>query len=517
MFRESDGAFLGQRLSPRRREPADADWPSSPPRGSPLVEDGRLWYVDNRWEVVCLDLAPLKSGGAPVELWTTDLFGDVGARPTDLHMWMVGGCSIGPAVDGRLYVATGNGPRTPEGPALVCLDRDTGRVLGRERSGISARTVGRNWSSPVALPGIVLFGGGDGFLYAFDPVPAEGTLRERWKVDVNPDGRKEREGVFAAPVIHEGRVYVALGDDLDGDVGGNLCAVDLRTGRKLWEQPDAKASLGSPVVHGGRVYLGEVPGFVRAFEAESGRPLWTVDTLSTLGSSLMLAGGKLFVSTLDDEIRIVEGADPAKVLVRPMRGGLYATPILANGTLFIAAEGWLTAIRGREPVGERPSGGPRGRAADAPFVSTPMDVVGRMLDLARPRPDETLYDLGSGDGRILIEAARRFGCRAVGWEIDANLVAESRRRIAEAGLSDRVEVRHEDLMKADFSRAGVVTLYLGERICRELRPKLTALPKGARVVSHHFGIGTPPDRTERLESAETRREHVLHLWTAPLK
>jgi hypothetical protein len=72
-------------------------------------------------------------------------------------------------------------------------------------------------------------------------------------------------------------------------------------------------------------------------------------------------------------------------------------------------------------------------------------------------------------------------------------------------------------MKADFAGAGVVTMYLGERICRELRPKLKALPEGARVVSHHFGIGVPPDRTERIESAETRREHVLHLWTAPLR
>jgi hypothetical protein len=80
-----------------------------------------------------------------------------------------------------------------------------------------------------------------------------------------------------------------------------------------------------------------------------------------------------------------------------------------------------------------------------------------------------------------------------------------------------VTVLREDLKSADFSGAGVVTMYLGERICRELQPKLRGLRPGARIVSHHFGIGTPPDRTERVSSAETAREHVLHLWTAPLR
>jgi hypothetical protein len=95
-----------------------------------------------------------------------------------------------------------------------------------------------------------------------------------------------------------------------------------------------------------------------------------------------------------------------------MQGALASTPVLANGTLYVAGEGWLTAIRGKE---EGPEGG---RAADAPFVTTPADVVDRMLDLVKPGADELLVDLGSGDGRILIAAARRFGCRAVGYEID---------------------------------------------------------------------------------------------------
>ena len=149
-------------------------------------------------------------------------------------------------------------------------------------------------------------------------------------------------------------------------------------------------------------------------------------------------------------------------------------------------------------------------APDAPYVSTPAVVVQRMLDLAEVGPGDVLYDLGSGDGRIVIAAARR-GARAVGVEIDPDLVLESRTRSQAAGVEDRVTFLCQDLFDTDFSEATIVTLYLLPGLNMKLRPKLLAeLRPGARVVSNSFHMGDwAPERTARVGGAR------LVLWVVP--
>lgn len=134
-----------------------------------------------------------------------------------------------------------------------------------------------------------------------------------------------------------------------------------------------------------------------------------------------------------------------------------------------------------------------------------------MLRLAAPRPGEVLYDLGAGDGRIAIAAARDYGIRAVGIEIDARKVAEARANVARAGLSGLVEIRQGDAMDADLRDANVVTLFLFPQINERLAPKLRAeLRPGARIVSHRFGLGDwPPEREVSTQG------HPLLLWTVP--
>ena len=152
-----------------------------------------------------------------------------------------------------------------------------------------------------------------------------------------------------------------------------------------------------------------------------------------------------------------------------------------------------------------------------PDVRTPLVVVNEMLRLANVTAGDVVYDLGSGDGRILIAAARDRGARGVGLEIDPALVAQSTERAQRLGLADRLSFRQQDLFEADLTPATVVTLYLSPDLNRRLRPKLLSeLRPGARIVSHSFDMGDwVPSRTLQVSSNEG--SHTLHLWVVPGK
>jgi SAM-dependent methyltransferase len=149
----------------------------------------------------------------------------------------------------------------------------------------------------------------------------------------------------------------------------------------------------------------------------------------------------------------------------------------------------------------------------APFVPTPQDVVNRMLDLASVTSADVIYDLGSGDGRIVITAAERFGARGVGIDIDPQRIAESNANAERAGVTNLVRFIEQDAMTVDLSEATVVTLYLLSSSNMKLRPMLTRqLQLGARIVSHAFSMGDwEADQVDRYvdERGHTR---TLYLW-----
>jgi SAM-dependent methyltransferase len=151
----------------------------------------------------------------------------------------------------------------------------------------------------------------------------------------------------------------------------------------------------------------------------------------------------------------------------------------------------------------------------APYVPTPQDVVDRMLTVAEVTSRDVVYDLGSGDGRIVITAAKKFGARGVGIDIDPERIAESRRNARDAGVSSLVEFRLGDILNADVSKATVVTLYLVSSANLKLRPLLTRqLAPGARIVSHAFGMGDwAPDKVDRFRDSQTD-ERMIYLWRA---
>ncbi|HWP24417.1 MAG TPA: methyltransferase domain-containing protein [Candidatus Binatia bacterium] len=147
-----------------------------------------------------------------------------------------------------------------------------------------------------------------------------------------------------------------------------------------------------------------------------------------------------------------------------------------------------------------------------PFVPSPQVVVDKMIELAGVKSGDVVYDLGSGDGRIVIAAAKK-GARAVGFEIDPDLVAESRANIQKAGLQHLAEIRNQDILTVDLSGASVVTMYLLPDVNLKLRPALLSqLKPGSRVVSHSFDMGDwKPDKVERVEG------RTIYLWTIPAK
>lgn len=149
--------------------------------------------------------------------------------------------------------------------------------------------------------------------------------------------------------------------------------------------------------------------------------------------------------------------------------------------------------------------------ADVPYVATPNETVRGMLELADVSGEDVVYDLGSGDGRIPIAAAHRYGARGVGVEIKPSLVDRARKNAKLSGVQDQVTFRRQDLFEADFSEATVVTMYLFPEVNLKLRPMLfEQLEPGTRVVSHSFDMnGWEPDSTTTVNG------DVLYLWTIP--
>lgn len=154
---------------------------------------------------------------------------------------------------------------------------------------------------------------------------------------------------------------------------------------------------------------------------------------------------------------------------------------------------------------------------DVPYVPTPHEVVARMLAIVNIKRNDIVYDLGSGDGRIVITAAQRYGARGVGYELDPRRIKEANENARVAGVQDRVRFINQDLFKANLSEATVVTLYLLPEVNLKLRPKLLReLKPGTRIVSHNYGLGDwDPIKTERLNSAKS--EHLVFYWVVPEK
>ena len=187
---------------------------------------------------------------------------------------------------------------------------------------------------------------------------------------------------------------------------------------------------------------------------------------------------------------------------------------LISITAALIAAAPAAALEPQSPLYQLAQAQPRrNQAPDVIFVPTPQEVVDEMLRLANVKKGDVLYDLGSGDGRIPVTAAKKFGVRAVGIDIDPERIQEANENAKKNGVTSLVKFRNEDLFQADFHEATVVTLYLLPDLNVKLMPRLMEqLKPGSRIVSHQFDMGTwRPDKRVELSG------RTIYLWTIPAK
>ena len=407
-FDERDGSFLWQHLTQRVGDRVH-DWPYISTASPPLVEGERLWYLTNRWEVVCLDIGPLlKRTGQPREVWKLDMprelgvFGHCPSMATNVR------CAIGPSYKGMIYIITGNGVgadhRTvpaPDAPSLVCLDKDTGRVIWTDNSpgeGILQDQV----SSPIVAEingrAQVIAPQGDGWIRSFDPV----TGKLIWEFDANPKESvypRDRNELMAMPVLYENRLYIGLGQSVEhGEGPGLLWCIDTtregdvsehldggpddaprqddsktyqpaggrrRTGPAnpnsavVWKfdrfdiNGDGKVrasermnrTASSVVAADGLVVAADFSGFAHCLDARTGRPLWVHDLEAAVVASPMVCDGKVYIADEDGDVATFALSREKKLLAEHNFGtSVYSAPVFANGVLYIAARGTLYAI-----------------------------------------------------------------------------------------------------------------------------------------------------------------------------
>lgn len=395
-FDEKSGEFQWQLIVPKLGAGKVSDWEYVGICSSPSIEGDRMWLVTNRGELACLDLegqangndGPFKdeakymsAGDEPLELgkqhadiiWLFDMRKELGIFPHN-----VSSCS--PLVVGDIvYTATSNGVDwshtnipAPLAPSLVALDKNTGKLLGEEISGVSDRVLHASWSSPAygEMGGkkMVVWGGGDGWAYGYDPKPVmdenEGfpILKELFRHDCNPKHyRKNDEGeaikyatfkgpseVIGTTVIADGRAYAVIGQDPEhGDGVGRLTCLEATDSgvKELWTYDDLGRSISTPSVSDGLVFIAEYDGDLHCIDAVTGKHYWKHETLSRVWSSTLVADGKVFLTTEDGEMHMLAAAKEKKELGAVDFGGqVYSSPIVANGVLYVGTMTHLFAI-----------------------------------------------------------------------------------------------------------------------------------------------------------------------------
>ena len=375
-----------------------SDWEFLGMCSSPAVADNKVYVVTNLCEIVCLDLNGMANGNqgfqdeakyyggagkppiAPGDkdadvLWIYNMREDLNVFP---HNITSNSCLV---VDGVVYVATSNGVDwshinipTPNAPSLIALDANTGKLIGEEAAGIGQHIMHCNWSSPsfgtFGGQPTVVFGAGDGYLYGFNPKTVEDEegfkiLPTLWKVDGNlPEYRVDKDGkkipyatppgpseYIATPVIHNGLVYCAIGQDPEhGEGVGRLICVDPTKvtdgiAKVVWDFTEIDRTISTVSIADGLLYVADYSGNVYCLDAKTGQKKWEHDTLGHIWSSTLVADGKVFLGNEDGILTIFEAGPEKKLLAEiEFPAPIFSSAIFANGTLYLATQSHLYAI-----------------------------------------------------------------------------------------------------------------------------------------------------------------------------
>ena len=348
-FDEKTGEFLWQISHEKVASGRVNDWPYQGVCSSPAVENGIAYYVSNRGEIVAADLKTGKIN------WKFDMMEEVGAFPHNMS-------NSSPAIYGDLlFVSTSNGQDeshvnvpSPKAPSTIAVNKKTGKLVW-EQNQVGDKILHGQWSSPaVAKIGDVvqvIIGQGDGKTRSYE---AE-TGKLLWEFDLNPKESvwpKTRNEVIATPIVIGNVVYQANGQDPEhGEGVGHLYAIDAtkrgditQTGR-LWHYDKIRRSISTGAYYNGLLFYADFSGFLHCLDAKTGAAYWTHDMLAAVWGSPMVIDGKVYLGDEDGDVVVLEASKVKKLIAESSLGSsVYATPVPANGAIFIANRNQLWAL-----------------------------------------------------------------------------------------------------------------------------------------------------------------------------
>ena len=369
-FRESDGEYLWQATHEKLSSGRVNDWPFQGVASSPLVLGERVYYVNNRAELVCADLRGFRDGenDGPFNeekftsevdadfIWKLDMMGDeLGVFPHNL-------ANSSPVSSGDLiFINTSNGQDeshvnvpSPRAPALIAVNKDTGKVVWEDGSPGDQILHGQ-WSTPAVgtIGGVeqVVNGQGDGWVRGF----VAATGEKLWEFDLNPKDAvwpKTRNEIISTPVIVDNVVYIANGQDPEhGEGVGHAYAIDatkrgdITESGRIWHYDKIRRSISTAAVHDGLVYFADFSGFVHCLDAKTGQPYWTHDMFAAVWGSTMYIDGRIYIGDEDGDVTVLQAGKELKVLSEiNMNSSIYSTPVPANGVLYINNRNQLFAL-----------------------------------------------------------------------------------------------------------------------------------------------------------------------------
>jgi len=375
-FHAKDGTFLWQDVAPRvERGLREFLLPST--TGAPYVEGTRLYYVTAECQLRCLDTQGFRDGendgpyreevfqasAAADIVWELDMCGRLGVFPHEAT-----NSDVLPVGD-LLMVSTSNGQNeghtrvpSPRAPSLIAVDKRSGDVAWRA-IGPGEQVLHGQWSSPAAAPVSgriqVLFGGGDGWLRAYDAASGH----EVWRFDGNPKdalwrprpGVLSRSAIIAAPVFADGRVFVAMGQSPGHGNGPSLIHAispngqgDVTESRRLWTSREVGRVVGTPIARDGLLYVADLGGTVHCLDAATGAHVWTHETNEAIWGSLLLAGDRLYVGNVAGLMTVLRAGRRKQLLGQiEMDAPLYSPPALIGDALYLATANRLYLIAAR--------------------------------------------------------------------------------------------------------------------------------------------------------------------------
>ena len=364
-FRVTDGSFLWQDVAPKvDRGLREFLLPST--TSAPYVEGNRLYYVTADCQLRSLDTQGFRDGentgpyreevfqdNAAADIaWELDMCSRLGVFPHEAS-----NSEVLPVGD-LLMVSTSNGQNeghtrvpSPRAPSLIAVDKHSSKVVWRA-IGPGNQVLHGQWSSPVAVSVNgrmqVLFGGGDGWLRAYDAASGH----EVWRFDGNPKdarwlprpGVRSRSSIIASPVFADGRVFVAMGQDpTHGNGPSSIHAIspngqgDVTASRLLWTSREVGRVVGTPIAKDGLLYVGDLGGTVHCLDAATGVHLWKHQTNDAIWGCLLLAGDRLYVGSVDGSMTVLRAGRRKELLAQmEMDAPLYSRPALVGDALYLA-------------------------------------------------------------------------------------------------------------------------------------------------------------------------------------